>query len=643
MHTHLRGASLQLAGAGRAVATTMTEWALLAGRDAGTRVNPALDEDGGPLVRRREDSDEELFLTPKSVRESYVRNDSRSHAKRRAVPFTDALGPPVKLELGGSTARLVERASPRKSNLPKFHSEEELDRERFVAKEMRSETHYEFDDALPLPQHLQFLLDVHVAVEQSILVHMATSGAPAAEAHDDGLARRLRIANVIHFHTLRPMVERTLRRTFTMADFKRLVWVWSHAPGSDTPMPSSPAPPPMEAGGMGFVVSRARTIDLHTHKRIFDYGIGIEMQLYEPKTVVSPTVTFGSPGNTASPRRRSPNRLRAPSSPSTREEMSYLAMWNNGVDERRAEFHRRLCHFVAMSHDRWLAQQPFLQDTPLASADTPSTPKLPTGYRTSNGLLTPTATRSGGTHAQRIRHEPPNSPPTSPLAGRGARELPTTPPQSAQRKRKAPKLAAWHPDFALDSVPPMAEAKLPTLRVAVPAAPIVPRDMRAAEPAPVPSATAKLSLEERIRAKEQAMHAARHGQKPKSAAPTLHERSMLSRLSEMAEAIYLLFVSSNVPAQSRHGRTSRVLPLVDVLVSLENSAKVALSRTESEASVAMLMSIAPGWLERTEVGGQPWLRLCNDPHSFGLRHVRAKIELAKRDARTQASCTIEST
>ena len=643
MHAHLRGASLQLDGADRAVATTMSEWALLAGRDAGTRVNPTLDDDSGPLDHRREDSDEELFLTPKSVRESYVHDDSRSHAKRRAVSLTDSLGPPVKLELGGSTARLVERASPRKTSLPKFHSEEELDRERFIAQEMRSKMHYTFDDALPLPNHLQFLLDAHVAVEQSILVHMATSGAPAAESHDDGLARCLRIANVIHFHTLRPMVERTLRRTFTMADFKRLVWVWSHAPGSDTQLPSSPAPMPMEVGGMGFVVSRARTIDSHTHKRIYDYGIGIEMQLYEPKTIVSPTVTFGSPGNTASPRRRSPNRLRPPASPSSREEMSYLAMWNNGVDERRAEFHRRLCHFVAMSHDRWLAQQPPSDDTPPPPVDTPSTPKLPTGYCTSNGLLTPTATRSGGTHAQRIRHEPPASPPTSPLAGRGARELPTTPPRSAQRKPKALSLTARHPDFALDSVPPMVEAKLPTLRVAVPAAPIVSREVRAPEPVPTPQTTIKMSLEERIRAKEQATHAARHGHRPKSAAPTLHERSMLSRLSEMAEAIYLLFVSSNVPAQSRHGRTSRVLPLLDVLVSLENSAKVALSRAESEASVAMLMSIAPGWLERTEVGGQPWLRLCNDPHSFGLRHVRAKIERAKRDARSQVSCTIEST
>ncbi|WFC95058.1 hypothetical protein MBRA1_001699 [Malassezia brasiliensis] len=245
-------------------------------------------------MTEREDSDEELFLTPKSVRESYVRDDSRSHAKRRAVPLNDALGPPVKLELGGSTARLMERASPRKSNLPKFHTEEDLDRERFVAQQMCSKAHYEFDDALPLPNHLQFLLDIHVAVEQSILVHMATSGAPAAEAHDDGLARCLRIANVIHFHTLRPMVERTLRRTFTMADFKRLVWVWSHSPGSDLPLPSSPAPAPMEAGGMGFVVSRARTIDPHSHKRTYDYGIGIEMQLYEPKSIVSTTVTFGN-------------------------------------------------------------------------------------------------------------------------------------------------------------------------------------------------------------------------------------------------------------------------------------------------------------------------------------------------------------
>ncbi|WFD01509.1 hypothetical protein MOBT1_000175 [Malassezia obtusa] len=58
---------------------------------------------------------------------------------------------------------------------------------------------------------------------------------------------------------------------------------------------------------------------------------------------------------------------------------------------------------------------------------------------------------------------------------------------------------------------------------------------------------------------------------------------MLSRLAEMAEAIYLLFVSSNVPTQARQGRTQRVLPLYDVLSALEKSAKIAMSRAESDA------------------------------------------------------------
>lgn len=49
----------------------MSGWELRAGRDAGTRVSPAIDEEA-PVRRKREDSDEELFFTPKSVRESYV-------------------------------------------------------------------------------------------------------------------------------------------------------------------------------------------------------------------------------------------------------------------------------------------------------------------------------------------------------------------------------------------------------------------------------------------------------------------------------------------------------------------------------------------------------------------------------------------
>ncbi|WFC99054.1 hypothetical protein MYAM1_001790 [Malassezia yamatoensis] len=541
----------------------MSKWELRAGRDAGTRVSPSLEESEKTLVRKRADSDDDLFLTPKSVRESA--------SVRRARTQVNSLAPPAKLELAGSGSRLMERASPRRTSVPVFRPEEELTQERKSASEMCSVSLYEFDYLLRLPNHLQFLLDAHVAVEQSILVHMATFGAPAAERHDEFGESCLRITNVIQFHTLQPMVERTLRRNFTLADFKRLVWVWSHAPGSNANH-TAPASKPNDLGGMGFLVSRARTIDPNTRRKAYDYAIGIEMRFPQLARIVSPSVTFGSPGNQAETR-LSPSKTKQPtSSPSSRDEMSNLATWNNGVDERRLEFHRRLCHFVAMSQDQWLSEQSALELSNSTLAKQPSTPKLPTGYRTFQGQLTPTATRSGGSHAQRIRHEPPLSPPSSPLAGRGAIELPHTPPRTQKKPTKRPLLNSWHPNFDLDTVPYISEATLPALRDTNPVKTIVsnPPKPLIADPGPASSGA---TLEERIRAKEQAMHAARHDPSMRSSASSLHQRSMLSRLAEFAEAIYLLYSSSSTPAQSRQGRTSRVLPLIDVLKNLENSAK----------------------------------------------------------------------
>ncbi|WFD43143.1 hypothetical protein MPSI1_001796 [Malassezia psittaci] len=541
----------------------MSKWELRAGRDAGTRVSPSLEESSKTLVRKRADSDDDLFLTPKSVRESA--------SIRRARTQVSSVAPSAKLELAGSGSRLMERASPRRTSVPVFRPEEELTQERKSAFEMCSVSLYDFDDLLRIPSHLQFLLDAHIAVEQSILVHMATFGAPAAERYDEFGESCLRITNVIQFHTLQPMVERTLRRNFTLADFKRLVWVWSHAPGSKTNY-IEPAPKPYDLGGMGFLISRARTIDPNTRRKAYDYAIGIEMRYPQLAIVDSPSVAFGSPGNQAETRLSPAKAKQLTSSPSSRDEMSNLATWNNGVEERRMEFRQRLCHFVAMSQNRWLSEHSAVELPDSTLAKEPSTPKLPTGYRTFQGQLTPTATRSGGSHAQRIRHEPPLSPPSSPLAGRGAIELPQTPPRTQKRPSKRPLLNSWHPDFDLDTVPYISEATLPPLRDTNPIQTIAPNPPKPliTELGHRPSGA---TLEERIRAKEQAIHAARHNPSMRSSANSLHQRSMLSRLGEFAEAIYLLYSSSSTPAQSRRGRTSRVLPLIEVLKNLENSAK----------------------------------------------------------------------
>ena len=140
------------------------------------------------------------------------------------------------------------------------------------------------------------------------------------------------------------------------------------------------------------------------------------------------------------------------------------------------------------------------------------------------------------------------------------------------------------------------------------------------------------SLEERIRAKEQAIRASTQASNSMSA---LQERSVLSRLGEMADAIYVLYTS--LPStQAAHGdRRSSVLPLNDVLASLEKSARVAMSRAESRACLDKLMHIVPGWLEPCTIGSRTWLKLHHDAApGRGLREVREKIHAAM----TKSTC-----
>jgi len=630
---------------------------LRAGRAAGVARHPKHDDGDGehtrPLKRAcygagADPDDGPELVTPASLRETCVAH--------RPVPPLGADLEPAKFRAPSAVSvRLVERASPtRTKQAPERFSPLDMAHARKAAASIASPLPYGLDSALPLPTAYEQLLELHTAVEQSLLVHIATHGAPMAEpVPDDTL--RVRIPHVITFQKLRPMVERTTRRTLDAASFRRLAWIWSHAPG--VPADTSGA---YDAGGMGFLVSCVRTLHPTTRRRTLDWSLTLEMSLRRPPPTPPLEVHYGSPSNFASPSKP------APASPKQANplgaEMSHLALWNAGIDERRAEGARRLHRLVAAAHTTWLAQHGLsatiagtstraTSDAHVAlaraiDAAPPHTPKRgpPGPVLGDAGLLTPQASRTPDGHAARVvRSLSALSPPTSPLAARSkpvvlsspSSPLPVTPSTpSPTRRSPRPLLRAWHPDFPLNHMAPIPLAKLPPL--AVPPAPIsAAAQQRTAFAQRAATASAerpatRSSLEERIRAKEQAARAATSVD---SARATLHERSVLSRLREMADAIYTLY-TTGAAAPTATGRQTAILPLLNVLAALEHSSSVAMSRRESLACVKSLIDVAPGWLELQRVGPNEWLRLSNDPASgCSLRDVHAKIQAAMRRAK----------
>ena len=577
-----------------------------------------VQRDDSSLAQRRKrmlEEDDAEVMTPKTLREAYV---PRQHVAHVGADLQPAV-------FDAPTARLVKRASPTTTKrVPAFFSPQDIASSSRAARRMEELLPYATHSSLPLPSAFQQLVTFHKAVEQALLVHMATHGAPAAEPCTSSPRRRVVIPHVLTFQRLRMMVERTCRRTFDINDFRRLVWIWSHAPG----MPSETTD---DTGGMGFLVTRTRSMDVHTRRKTYDWAIGIEMALHRAPTAPL-QVQYGSPRNGAA----SPTPASPPPSPTRRENMSHLAIWNAGIDDRRRELVYRLTQVVAAAHAQWIETHHLSLDDCLDSLVPAShtaltrammEPVTPTKRAGHTGLLTPSASRSKDGHAPRIAPSIEDMPPpTSPL---GARTLPSTPPLSTHKRvlgspMRSPmthRLMRWHPDFALESMPPIPLAQLPPLAAPQPSAHVYPT------PAPPAAPVTGLSLEERIRAKEQALRSS-----TTHSMAQLQERSLLSRLGDVANTIYLLYMP--LPStQSQHGHESRILPLDTVLASLEQSS--SLTRAESRSCLGKLETLVPGWLEVCTLQSKTWLRLHTDPATGRtLRDVRSKIRTALATCRS---------
>ncbi|GAA6051759.1 hypothetical protein JCM3770_002718 [Rhodotorula araucariae] len=190
--------------------------------------------------------------------------------------------------------------------------------------------------APPLPANLASLLALHSAVERALILHLSTAGSSLAstlsDVHPAEGTATVRMTNLIDLPTLARMLESTGKR-FGEDELRRLVWAWQ---GAETDGGARVvAGTEDEVGGLGFVVTRARTAAA-PGRVAQTYGLGISVALRSNPQL--PKFELVSPG-------RDPRRD-APPSPSSvgkgREGMSIVALWTQGKEDRRKEMDKRL-------------------------------------------------------------------------------------------------------------------------------------------------------------------------------------------------------------------------------------------------------------------------------------------------------------
>ncbi|GAA5983416.1 hypothetical protein JCM10908_000279 [Rhodotorula pacifica] len=261
----------------------------------------------------------------------------------------------------------------------------------------------------PLPPHLASLLSLHAAVERTLILHLSTAGSTIASTvsdtntTEDGAATAtVRMTNLIDLSTLGKMLESTGKR-FTETELRRLVWVWQGAGGSSASPLGSPkrrrevdgtsAAMTMtgsivlgrdskdEVGGMGFLVTRARTASSGSaassngSSSLFNasgarvsstYGLGIAVSVRSNPQL--PKLELVSPGRTSSS-------FVAPPSPSSlgkgRDGMSIVALWTQGKEQRQKEVERRLRAWA----DKQVKTEPDVEPDVFGSS--PAVPTIP--------------------------------------------------------------------------------------------------------------------------------------------------------------------------------------------------------------------------------------------------------------------------
>ncbi|SPO24271.1 uncharacterized protein UTRI_03539 [Ustilago trichophora] len=427
-------------------------------------------------LRRIVDEDEEGYITPRGVRERAKGLGLPQMATQAGAAVFRGAQLPASSSLPSLAQRKVEEPHAT-SGLPSNGlSHTEVDSEGTTAEEVDLPAlKHTLSADLPLPSFYSSLMTLHVALEHALVVHLATAGCSSATLQsssstssdsdsDSDLTPRkktktVRLPNLISYTALRPLVERSGGRRLGPTELRRLASVWVDFHRTSSKPNFAPAEEEEEeVRGLGFIITKTRSMDPRTGRRALDWGIGIELEIKrtirertpptqvnfggvevqsspilpqsateafdetlqgtpkmrtrfttpppssERKLVakVSPYTQTSSP-LLSSPRRKTRVTSPTPSSPKVRsstgaakarEGMSVVAMWNNGLETRKAEVGRRLRERCARYHQLWLDETGISIPPPLSSSVNVSPVKV--DHEEQDVLATPSRTRIVG-------------------------------------------------------------------------------------------------------------------------------------------------------------------------------------------------------------------------------------------------------
>jgi len=461
---------------------------------------------------------------------------------------------------------------------------------------------------VPLPESYQMLLNLHTAFERALMLHLTTEGkggriasAVSASAADFSSTSRIRLENLATYNQLRAMVERGSGRRFGQTEFAQLLWLWNAASSTtsavlDDPFSDSPAP----VSSLGFLVTKTTEMSKTNGKKMSSWGIGIELDLKRNGEATERSLSIqNSPVSAKKP--TSPNKMAG-----KREGMSVVALWSQGAEERKNEIRLRLGNCVVQHHDSFLH----------SIAD----------------------------------------------------ERPSTPISRPRRHSSEP---SFHPDFDLCALPSVPTSTLPDLLGVQRSTGQTLNGLASSSSSPnksendattrKPSAKVRASsLTERIKAKEQAQNAGttvdgqevarvpnlgmlsptRKSLKANSAAAErerqrmaeFKRKSMLSRMPNVADAVYMLFAPAMPPSpgsmSTAASRYRRAVPLDEVCTNVAKSSKIALSAIEAKEAIALLTDICPDFVTLRKIEGRDWLMM-NARTGEGMNLKECKDELKR--------------
>lgn len=526
--------------------------------------------------------------------------------------------------------------------------------------------------SLALPRHLASLYALHAAIEHSLVVHLATAGtggSPIDESSPDGTVS---IPHLITYSTLRPLVEKSSGRNLSPKDLSRLLWIWSKGGKKDIGLTMSTKRVVDPLRGTRPVLDYSLGIRIGSESFESDDEDDVPFD-EEPQRAATPprtrSLTIDEPTSPSpSPRKKSRNGVvyptrTPPQSPSSRSlsafagrtsgtremtagaaspkrGMNLVAMWNKGIEARKREVRKRLLDWSLRCFAAWHRQQRHLlvsdaregaRVAETATGEAPETPK-----KKASGGQNPTEGYGG-------LWTPANSRDSDHVAGQG-RILGREQEQEQEHDSSMPTwIDEWPEDFPLERIAPIPCASLPSLdldsslpasassslralhsRVVAPSSsPAAPTETATTTGA---ASSQPMSLTERIRAKEAAKRATAvqtlFSRRPgiissgtsssTVSSPTMDDfkrRSMLSRLCDISESLYMLFTKSRQPPTGGAQRRLPTLPMEQVIKAIMSSSKVSLSETEATKALDLLDEVAPGFVTVATVGRGKWVRL----------------------------------